>query len=76
LPGVVILDRPCEPDQAFVIGHRRHIVRDDRRYRVIGMKDWHQITSGIETGEGELGSGIRRFVDRFVTRISLARRRA
>jgi hypothetical protein len=42
LSGVMVLNRPCEPGQAFVVAHRRHIVRHDRRYRVIGMKDWHQ----------------------------------
>jgi hypothetical protein len=57
LSGVMVLDRPCEPGQAFVVAHRRHIVRHDRRYRVIGaigMKDWHQITSRIEPAEVSL----------------------
>jgi hypothetical protein len=57
LSGVMVLNRPCEPDQAFVVAHRRHIVRHDRRYRVIGAigkKDWHQITSRIEPAKVSL----------------------
>jgi hypothetical protein len=57
LSGVMVLNRPCEPGQALIVAHRRHIVRHDRRYRVIGaigMKDWHQITSRIEPAEVRL----------------------
>jgi hypothetical protein len=41
LSGVMVLDRPCEPDQTFVVAHRWNMAWDDRRYRAIGMKDWH-----------------------------------
>jgi hypothetical protein len=57
LSGVMVPNRPCEPGQAFVVAHRRQIVRHDRRYRVkgaIGMKDWHQITSRIEPAKVSL----------------------
>jgi hypothetical protein len=54
LHGVVILDRLREPDEALVVGHRRHIAWNDRWHRAIGMiemSDGHQITSRIEPAE-------------------------
>jgi hypothetical protein len=41
LAGVMVLERPCEPDQTLVIAHRWYVAWDDRRYRAIRMKDWH-----------------------------------
>jgi hypothetical protein len=60
LSGVMVLNHPREPSQAFFVAHRRQIVRHDRRYRAIGaigaigMKDWHQITSKIEPAKVSL----------------------
>jgi hypothetical protein len=51
LSGVMVLNRPDEPGQAFIVAHRRLIVWDDRQDRTIGaigMKNWHQIISRIE----------------------------
>jgi hypothetical protein len=55
---IVIPDGPCEPGKAFIVAHRPQIAWDDRawnnrawnnrRYRAIGVKDGHQITSRIE----------------------------
>jgi hypothetical protein len=50
----MVLDRPCEPDQALVIAHRWNIVWDDRRYRAIEIIGWHETTSRIEPAKQSL----------------------
>jgi hypothetical protein len=52
--GIVIPDRPRKAGETFVVAHRWHIARDDRRYRTVGLNDWHNITSRIETGEARI----------------------
>jgi hypothetical protein len=48
---VVVFGGSCEPNQTLLIAHHGRIARDDRWDRVIGMNDWHQITSRIEPAE-------------------------
>src|SRR4051794_26764508 len=46
--GVMIFQRPRKAGKTFVVAHRRHIARGDRRYGAFGMKDGHRIASRIE----------------------------
>jgi hypothetical protein len=54
LSGVMVLNRPCEPDQTLVVAHRWNVMWDDRRYHAIGINDWHRTTSRIEPAEASL----------------------
>src|SRR4051812_7865794 len=48
LSGIVMLERPCKTGEAFVVAHRRYVVRNDRRYCAVELNDRHQITSRIK----------------------------
>ena len=52
--GIMILDRPCQAGEAFVVAHRWHIAWDDRRYRTLGLNDRHKHHLQNRTGEANI----------------------
>src|ERR1700694_159304 len=59
LLGILVLKGLRKPDEAFVIAHRGHVARHDRRHRPqeSGQEIWHRITSTARIWRGGASSG-------------------
>jgi hypothetical protein len=60
--GIAIFDRLRKPDEAFVVAHRGHVARNNRRHGLheiglheIAMKIGHRITSAESGSRGVAG---------------------
>src|SRR5437667_9626602 len=61
MSGIILLDGPGKPPQAFVVAHQGNVGRHDRGHRFrFSLNDWHRITS-IKPGEAKARAGLSRF---------------